>query len=66
MTIDEAIQVYLEIARRVFSKRKQFPGNGIFSAKELEKVIGEIVGRHCNGANAPMMDTQTETENCKT
>jgi hypothetical protein len=65
MTIDEAIECYLEILRRVFSTKKFLARNAVFSATELEKVMGGIVARQCGDSNELMIEKRGKPNSCK-
>jgi hypothetical protein len=64
LTADEAIACYVEILRRVF-KKKTFPSSSPFSATQLERVMGEIVAKHCGRADARMIEDQNQNGSCK-
>lgn len=65
LTIDVALRYYVEILGRVFGTKKWMSRDSVFSATALETVIGEIVARHCGRADARMIETEVEPDECK-
>ncbi|KAF8596373.1 FabD/lysophospholipase-like protein [Ceratobasidium sp. AG-I] len=64
LTIDQAIDCYVEILRRAF-RRRWFSWGNAFGAKELEQVVGEIVLRHCGRADARMIEDRGQEPGCR-
>lgn len=62
---ESATKCFNEIIERTFSTKKWFSSDSVFSAKALEKVMGEIVTRYCGRADARMIDTNNGTNGCK-
>ena len=60
-----AMRSFKEISERTFTTKKWFSRDSVYSASALEKVMGEVVARHCGRADARMMDTSAETNRCK-
>ncbi|KAF8603241.1 FabD/lysophospholipase-like protein [Ceratobasidium sp. AG-I] len=64
LTIEEAIDSYVEILRLGFVK-KRFGLDEVFSATALEKAMGNIVARRCGRADARMIDSENRKNQCK-
>ena len=68
LTVEEAIDHYCRLAKRVFSEKKWTGQDGTFMATNLENAIKDIV--RSSGLEGPaderMMDTQPEDQVCKT
>jgi hypothetical protein len=47
---------------RVFDKKSIKPQD---REREMERVVGEILGRYCNDTAAPMMDPNDSSTVCK-
>lgn len=67
LTINQAIDCYVEILNRGFVKKGFGMGFGteVFSATVLERVLGEIVARHCGRADARMIEGTDQENSCK-
>ncbi|KAF8600373.1 FabD/lysophospholipase-like protein [Ceratobasidium sp. AG-I] len=68
LPISTAIECYVEILRKGFVKKGlgiRFGRDDAFSATVLERVIGEVVMRHCRRADARMIDEQSHEKECK-
>ncbi|KAF8598763.1 FabD/lysophospholipase-like protein [Ceratobasidium sp. AG-I] len=63
--IDATIEYYLRLEREVFTKKKLFSTGSVFSATALERVMGEIVARHCGRSDARMIEDEGQTVRCK-
>ncbi|KAF8598759.1 FabD/lysophospholipase-like protein [Ceratobasidium sp. AG-I] len=60
-----ATKSFMEISERTFLSKKRFSRGSVFSAKVLEKVMGELVTRHCGQADAKMLETDSSSNSCK-
>jgi len=56
MGIDTAINVYNDLAQRVFSDPKRWPGDGRFKATKLEEVIKSIVCAITGNPEEPLLE----------
>lgn len=65
LTIDMTLRYCVEILERVFRNKKLLSRDSVFSATALEKVIGEIVARHCGRADARMIEPESKASRCK-
>lgn len=65
LTIDLTIQYCVEISERVLGSKKWMSRDSVFSATELEIVVGEIVTRHCGRADARMIEPESGVNECK-
>lgn len=65
LTIDLTLQYCVEISERVFGRKKWMSRDSVFSASELETVIGEIVAKHCGRADARMIEPENKVNECK-
>ncbi|KAF8595674.1 FabD/lysophospholipase-like protein [Ceratobasidium sp. AG-I] len=68
LPITTAIECYVEILRKGFVKKGFSIRIGVddaFSATALERVIGDIVTRHCGRTDARMIDEQIREKECK-
>lgn len=58
----------MEILRKGLIKKglgTRFGSSDMFSAAALERVMGEIVARHCGRADARMVDEQAQEPGCR-
>jgi hypothetical protein len=68
LSITGAIECYVDILNRGFIKKGmgiRFGTDDTFSASVLERVMGEIVARHCGRADARMIDDQSQNNGCQ-
>ena len=68
LTVEEAIDHYCRLAKKVFSERKWMGQDGAFKATNLENAIKDIVRSSGleRSADEQMMDTRSEDELCRT
>ncbi|KAG5651700.1 hypothetical protein H0H81_007733 [Sphagnurus paluster] len=66
MSVEEAIQEYLNLAKRVFSKKKWFFQDGAYKARVLESVFKEVIAKHLDGDSDELMQGSMERTSCKT
>ena len=60
-----ARRLFTEVSERTFGAKKWLSRDSVYSATALEKVMGEIVARHCGRADAKMLDTSSDVTGCK-
>ncbi|KAF8595697.1 FabD lysophospholipase-like protein, partial [Ceratobasidium sp. AG-I] len=68
LPITTAIECYVEILNKGFVKKGlgiRFGTDEVFSATVLERVMGEIVSKHCGTVDARMIDEQNRIGGCK-
>ncbi|KAF8594387.1 hypothetical protein BDV93DRAFT_515829 [Ceratobasidium sp. AG-I] len=68
LPITTAIECYVEILNRGFVKKGlgiRFGTDEVFSATALERVMGEIVSKHCGTVDTRMIDEQNQIDGCK-
>ena len=65
LSIDLTLIYCVEILERVFTNKKWLSRDSVFSATNLETVIGEIVKKHCGHADARMIGSDSKAEGCK-
>ena len=68
LPITEAIECYVEILKRGFVKKGlglRFGTDSTFSATALEAVTRDIVAKHCETAEARMIEDQSAGQECK-
>ncbi|KAF8596393.1 FabD/lysophospholipase-like protein [Ceratobasidium sp. AG-I] len=65
LSIDLTLIYCVEILERVFTNKKWLSRDSVFSATNLEIVIGEIVAKHCGRADARMIDLDSQSRGCK-
>ena len=56
MDVETAIDSYNNLAQKVFSDRKQWPGDGRFKATNLEEVIKSVVQDVTGNPEAPLLE----------
>ena len=62
MSTEQARDEYIELAKKVFGRRKGVTGGGAFKATELEKVVKDIVRRYGGDSSSeePMLDPRSD------
>jgi hypothetical protein len=66
MSVDNAIDRYDSLAKRVFSEGKKIIGDGKFKASVLEDVVKKIVEAETGDADTRMMETSSDGQVCRT
>jgi len=56
MDVETAIDSYNNLAQKVFSDRKQWPGDGRFKATNLEEVIKSVVQDVTGNPEEPLLE----------
>ena len=56
MDVDSAINHYNNLAQKVFSDPKQWPGDGRFKATKLEEVIKSVVCEVTGNPEEPLLE----------
>ena len=56
MDVDSAINHYNNLAQKVFSDPKQWPGDGRFKATKLEEVIKSVVREVTGDPEEPLLE----------
>ena len=65
MSVDDAIQCYDDLSKKVFSDKKML-GDGKYKATTLENVIKDIVKEKIEDPEAPLFDDGSRGRVCKT
>ena len=65
MSMDDAIECYVNLSKEVFSA-KQIGRDGKFKASKLEEVLKRVIKQHTGNADEQMMDKRSDGQVCKT